>query len=92
MTTNNAVRMVIHGTVQGVFFRDHTRRLAKQADVTGWVRNCPDGTVEAYFEGPEETLQRLVLAVEAGSPQSTVTGVDLDWQAPVEGLHEFSVR
>lgn len=89
---NHAVRMVIYGNVQGVFFRDHTRRLAKQAGVTGWVRNCPDGTVEAKFEGPEEVLQRLVLDVEAGSPQSTVTGVDIDWQAPVEGLNEFSVR
>jgi len=60
--------------------------------VTGWVRNCPDGSVEAKFEGPEDVLQRLVLDVEVGSPQSTVTGVDIDWQAPVAGFTHFSIR
>jgi len=53
-------RVVVHGLVQGVFFRDTCRRLAEQYGVAGWVRNLPDGRVEAVFEGPADAVCRLV--------------------------------
>jgi acylphosphatase len=49
-------RVLISGRVQGVFFRDSCRRLAEQHGVAGWVRNLPDGRVEAVFEGPAEDV------------------------------------
>jgi acylphosphatase len=55
-----AKRVVVHGSVQGVFFRDTIRRRAESRGVTGWVRNCPDGTVEALFEGDPEAVDALV--------------------------------
>jgi acylphosphatase len=53
-------RVVVSGRVQGVFFRDTTRRRAEGAGVAGWVRNTPDGTVEAVFEGDPEAVEQLV--------------------------------
>ena len=53
-------RVGVHGTVQGVFFRDTVRRLAQQQGVVGWVRNTFEGTVEAVFEGEPEAVERLV--------------------------------
>ena len=53
-------RVLISGRVQGVFFRDTCRRLAEQYGVAGWVRNLPDGRVEAVFEGPANDVCRLV--------------------------------
>ena len=50
----------MHGRVQGVFFRETTRRTAEQHGVAGWVRNNADGTVEAVFEGDDEAVERLV--------------------------------
>ena len=54
------VRAVVHGRVQGVFFRDTLRSRAQQRGVSGWARNRPDGTVEAVFEGPREDVSSLV--------------------------------
>jgi len=53
-------RVLVSGRVQGVFFRDSCRRLAEEHGVAGWVRNLPDGRVEAVFEGPAEEVDRLV--------------------------------
>ena len=53
-------RVIVHGRVQGVFFRDTTRRMARSRGVGGWVRNTPDGTVEAVFEGEAEAVESMV--------------------------------
>ena len=53
-------RVIVHGFVQGVFFRDSTRRLAQRHGVTGWVANRADGAVEAVFEGEADAVERLV--------------------------------
>jgi acylphosphatase len=84
-------RVVIHGLVQGVFFRDTVRRRAQTAGVSGWVRNNPDGTVEAVFEGDEGSVERLVELCRRGPRGAHVTGVDVTQEAP-EGLRGFSVR
>jgi acylphosphatase len=84
-------RVVVHGSVQGVFFRDTTRRLAQQHGVAGWVRNNRDGTVEAVFEGDEGAVERLVAFAREGPRGAQVDRVEVLDEDP-EGLVGFSVR
>ena len=84
-------RVVVHGCVQGVFFRDTTRRLARQHGVGGWVRNNWDGTVEAVFEGEAEAVERLVRFCHEGPRRARFDRVEISEEEP-EGLTEFSVR
>ena len=84
-------RVVVHGHVQGVFFRDTTRRLAAQQGVAGWVRNTPDGTVEAVFEGDPEAVERLVRFCESGPRGARVDRVEVGEEEP-EGVSGFDVR
>jgi acylphosphatase len=79
------------GTVQGVFFRDSTRREADARGVAGWVANREDGTVEAVFEGDEESVQALVEFCERGPDRAEIEGVEVTNEAP-EGLTDFEVR
>jgi acylphosphatase len=74
--------VVIHGRVQGVFFRDSLRRLAQQHGVAGWVRNTWDGTVEAAFEGEREAVERLLAFCRDGPPGAHVERVDVDEATP----------
>jgi acylphosphatase len=84
-------RVVIFGQVQGVFFRDTCRRMALERGVGGWVRNLPDGRVEAVFEGPAEDVQRLVDWARHGPRLAVVAGVTVQAEPP-EGLATFVVR
>lgn len=84
-------RVVVRGFVQGVFFRDTTRRLAERQGVAGWARNNPDGTVEAVFEGRPEAVERLVDFVREGPRGAAVERVDVFDEEP-EGLQGFSIR
>ena len=84
-------RVVVHGHVQGVFFRDTTRRLALEQGVSGWVRNTWAGTVEAVFEGSPEAVERLVAFVHRGPGGAHVERVDVS-EEDEEGLTGFSVR
>jgi acylphosphatase len=84
-------RAVVHGMVQGVWFRDSTRREAAAHGVDGWVRNRPDGTVEAVLEGGEQAVQSLLQFLRVGPPRAHVARVDVT-EEPVEGLTGFSVR
>jgi acylphosphatase len=83
-------RVVIHGHVQGVFFRDSLRRLASQHGVAGWARNRWDGTVEAVFEGGEEDVERLVAFARRGPRGAAVERAEVFVEEP-EGLSGFSV-
>jgi acylphosphatase len=67
-------RVVVHGLVQGVFFRHTVSRHASTAGVSGWVRNNPDGTVEAVFEGEKDAVERLVDACRSGPRGAHVDG------------------
>jgi acylphosphatase len=78
-------RVLVSGRVQGVFYRDTCRRVAQQHGVNGWVRNLPDGRVEAVFEGTPADVERLV------GWARRVTGVDTRAEPP-EGLRGFEVR
>ncbi len=84
-------RVVVHGLVQGVFFRDSTRRLAQRHGVAGWVANRPDGAVEAVFEGEADAVERLVAFSRAGPRGAQVQSVEVSEEEP-EGLRGFAVR
>jgi acylphosphatase len=84
-------RVVVHGEVQGVFFRDSARKEAEQQGVDGWVTNRPDGAVEAVFEGDPEAVERMVEFSGSGSRQADVERVDVSDEEP-EGLSGFTVR
>jgi len=84
-------RVVVHGRVQGVFFRDSARRLAQQRGVAGWISNRWDGAVEAVFEGEPEAVERLMRFVHEGPRGAEVQRVDVSEEEP-EGLRGFDVR
>ena len=83
--------MVVHGRVQGVFFRDTCRRMARQIGVTGFVRNATDGTVEAVFEGDPDAVSTMVEWVHDGPDLAEVSRVEVVVEEPV-GLTDFAVR
>lgn len=84
-------RVRASGRVQGVLFRDATRREAATRGVAGWVRNCADGSVEAAFEGPPGAVAALVDFCRAGPGHSHVEQLDVEPEPP-EGLDGFEVR
>jgi acylphosphatase len=84
-------RVVVHGRVQGVFFRDSTRRLGLEHGVSGWVRNTWEGTVEAVFEGPPEAVERLVEFARRGPSGAAVERVEV-FDEDEEGLTGFAIR
>jgi acylphosphatase len=82
---------VVHGHVQGVFFRDATVRRAVERGVAGWVRNNPDGTVEAVFEGDPDAVDAMVRFAHEGPRGAIVERVEVIEEEP-EGLTRFGVR
>ena len=86
-----ARRVVVSGDVQGVFFRDSARREANAAGVAGWVRNRPDGRVEAFFEGPPDAVARLVRWCADGPRHAIVHDVQVT-EAEPEGFDSFAIR
>jgi acylphosphatase len=81
----------VRGRVQGVFFRDTTRRNAEAAGVSGWASNRADGAVEAVFEGDPQAVDRLVEFVRRGPSRAEVDSVDVVEEEP-EGLSGFEIR
>ncbi len=84
-------RVVVHGRVQGVFFRDTVRRDAERRGVAGWVTNRPDGAVEAVFEGDPDAVAALVEFCRRGPRGAEVDSVDETGEEP-EGMSGFQVR
>ena len=81
----------VSGRVQGVFFRESTREKAEDLGLSGWVRNLPDGRVEAVFEGDPERVRALVAWCEEGPSSAEVESVFAEDELP-EGLSGFEVR
>jgi acylphosphatase len=84
-------RVIVQGHVQGVFFRETTRRRALTVGVSGWVRNLADGRVEAVFEGEREAVDSLVAFAREGPRGARVDWVDVVAEDP-EGLTGFEIR
>ena len=86
------VHVYISGRVQGVWFRSYTQEEARRLGVKGWVRNLPDGRVEAVFEGDEDAVSAMVRWCHIGSPSARVTGVEV-YEEPYTGeFSDFQIR
>jgi len=79
------------GHVQGVFFRAFTEENAKKLGVRGWVRNLPDGRVEAVFEGPRDKVEKLIYLCRYKHPYARVDDVEIHYEQP-EGFSDFRIR
>jgi acylphosphatase len=84
--------VLVSGRVQGVLFRSATKHEADSHDVKGYVRNLPDGRVEAVFEGEEEAVKALVEFCKRGPPGARVTGFDLTWEDFTGELNGFRIK
>lgn len=80
----------VTGRVQGVFFRVWTKEQADRLGVHGWVRNCPDGSVDAHLEGEEVQVLQLIEQLGAGPPAAAVTNIEVREVEP-EDFHHFAV-
>ncbi len=85
------VQVRIRGIVQGVFFRQSTRRQAQAAGVSGWVRNCADGSVEAVFEGDAGAVAQVVSWCHRGPSGAVVTEVEVERQSFTGEFNGFRV-
>jgi acylphosphatase len=85
------VRVVVRGRVQGVAFRAHTADQARRTGVTGWVRNRPDGSVEAAFEGSPAAVEVLLGFVRRGPRAARVDDIEVR-DEPVAGDARFEIR
>jgi acylphosphatase len=86
-----ARRAVVHGRVQGVFFRDTVRRAAEQRGVAGWAANRDDGTVEVWLEGEPDAVESMLRVLGEGPPRAEVQRVDVVECEP-QGLDGFEIR
>jgi len=84
--------VVVSGRVQGVFFRSETQDEAIRQNVTGWVRNLPDGRVEAVFEGDKDRIDKLIEFCRRGSPGARVTKVEVAWENYTGEFRDFRIR
>ena len=86
---NIRIRIIIQGRVQGVWFRDSTRRKARELGVNGWVKNRVDGNVEVLAEGPEANVKELIVWCHDGPPSAVVSRVDVteeEWQGEFDSF------
>lgn len=90
---SNSIRahVIVSGRVQGVGYRFSTLDEAHSRGITGWVRNLPDGRVEAVFEGSEEVVKEMICWCHQGPPASVVKDVVVEYEKP-EGLRQFDIR
>ena len=86
------VHLIIHGYVQGVFYRASTRDAALRLGLKGWVRNLPDGNVEAVFEGPVEGIRKAIEWCREGPPGARVVKIDENWQKYTGEFEGFDIR
>jgi acylphosphatase len=82
--------VIVRGQVQGVFFRAEARAPPASLDLVGWIRNNPDGTVEAVFEGEDERVESIVEWCRRGPALAQVEDVDVSWEQP-QGESGFAV-
>ncbi len=91
MAEQARLHVTISGRVQGVFFRAATRDEARARGLKGWVRNLPDGRVEALFEGDRRLLENMLIWCKKGPPFAHVTRVEVEWQPYRGDLVDFLI-
>lgn len=89
---DKTIHAIIEGRVQGVYFRDHTRQEAERLGLCGWVRNLPNGSVEALIVGESGKVDRLVTWLHRGSPRAIVSRVITTERTDTEEFSEFTIR
>lgn len=88
---NVRVHAYVSGRVQGVFFRDNTRRRAVELGLTGWVRNLYDGRVEVVAEGEKPKVEALIAWLKVGPPLARVENMDIRWEEYTGEFQEFRI-
>jgi len=91
MNRDERLVAIVHGIVQGVFFRYNTNLEARRLGLTGTVRNLPDGSVEVIAEGPRGRLEELLSFLRRGPEAAVVERVDLSWEEPTGGYPDFRI-
>ena len=84
--------VLVSGIVQGVFFRANTAEKAKELSLLGWVKNLPDGRVEAVFEGEKEKIEEIIDWLKSHPGMSKVEKVEVDWQEAKGDFENFEIR
>jgi acylphosphatase len=84
--------VIVHGLVQGVWFRASTKDEADRLGVTGWVRNLPDRSVEAVFEGETKKVEEIVGWCHRGPAGAQVSSVDVSWEPFQQEFGHFDIR
>jgi acylphosphatase len=87
-----ALHLMIHGRVQGVWFRASTLETAHQLKVKGWVRNTPEGNVEAHIQGEESSVDKMLSWCSKGPPGALVEYIDVSEASPKEEYKAFNIR
>ena len=90
-TSSARAHVLVSGRVQGVFFRHSTQKAARSRGVAGWVRNLPDGRVEACFEGSPQSVDAMIEWCRTGPRHADVNEVTVEWE-PVQGESGFRVQ
>ncbi len=90
--TKSRIHLIIHGRVQNVFYRLTTKKQAKKLNLTGWVKNLPDRTVEIIAEGEDSKLKQLVAWCNNGPTFARVEKIDTSWEKYTGEFEFFSIR
>jgi acylphosphatase len=83
--------VLVSGRVQGVYYRSNAEDVARGLGLTGWIRNRPDGNVEAVFEGEEKAIEDMIAWCHKGSPSSRVDKVEVAWETPTGEFTYFRI-
>lgn len=86
-----AAEIVVSGMVQGVWYRAFTQDVALELGLTGWVRNLPDGRVQAEVEGPLARVEELLARLRIGPPRAVVADVTVTWKRPTGAVKGFTI-
>jgi len=86
------IHLIIHGKVQGVFYRDNTQKKASELGLKGFVKNLPDGTVEIIAEGPEDKLNELSEFCRNNPGYSNVTDIEIKKEKSTNEFDSFEIR
>ncbi len=89
---NRQAKVIFSGRVQGVWFRAFTSEAAVAEGLSGWVRNLPDGSVEALFEGEETAVKMVIEKCRQGPPSARVNNVEIKWDNASNEFDSFNIR